>query len=107
LYDDASFKHVDYAKDGSCYTQDLTVNPADGSLLMYAGSDIKQLSRTEIWPLTYWSKDGKMEWRYRLGCRWHDMYEFPIPKPGELYGCTRCMGITDGIAAFSCYFGQA
>jgi hypothetical protein len=107
LYDDASLKQVDYAKDPSCYTYDLTVNPADGSVLMYAGADIKHLDRTEIWPINAWSRDGNLLWRYRLGCRWHDMYEFPIPKPGELYGCTRNMGITDGITGFSCYFGQA
>jgi sugar lactone lactonase YvrE len=106
LYDDASLKHVDYATDHSCYTYDLAVNPADGSLLMYAGSDIKHLARTEIWPINSWSRDGQLQWRYRLGCRWHDMYEFPIPKPGELYGCTRNLGITDGITGFSCYFGQ-
>jgi hypothetical protein len=107
LYDDASLLQVNYAKDHSCYTCDLTVNPADGSLLMYAGSDIKYLDRTEIWPITSWSRDGKLQWRYRLGCRWYDMYEFPIPKPGELFGCMRNMGITDGITGFSCYFGQA
>jgi hypothetical protein len=107
LYDDSSLKQVDYAKDHSCYTYDLAVNPADGSVLMYAGSDIKHLDRTEIWPINAWSRDGKLLWRYRLGCRWHDMYEFPIPKPGELYGCTRNLGITDGITGFSCYFGQA
>ena len=106
LYDDASLLRADYAKDHSCYTYDLAVNPADGSLLMYAGSDIKHLERTEIWPINYWTRDGKLQWRYRLGCRWHDMYEFPIPKPGELYGGTRNLGITDGITGFSCYFGQ-
>jgi len=107
FYDDASLKQVDYAKDPSCYTYDLAVNPADGSVLMYAGADIKRLDRTEIWPINAWSRDGRLLWRYRLGCRWHDMYEFPIPKPGELYGCTRNLGITDGITGFSCYFGQA
>jgi hypothetical protein len=106
IYDDASFMQVDYAQDHSCYTYDLTVNPADGSLLFYGGSDIKHLDRTEIWPISSWSRDGKMQWRYRLGCRWHDMYEFPIPKAGELFGCTRNLGITDGITGYSCYFGQ-
>ena len=104
LYDDATFMQVDYGKDG--YTSDLSVNPADGSVLFYAGSDIKNLDRTELWPISYWSKDGKMRWRYRVGCRWHDMYEFPIPKAGELWGCTRNLGITDGITGYSCYFGQ-
>ena len=37
LYDDASLKQVDYAKDHSCYTYDLAVNPADGSVLMQPG----------------------------------------------------------------------
>ncbi len=104
LYDDTSFMQVDYGKDG--YTYDLSVNPADGSVLFYAGSDIKNLDRTELWPISYWSKDGKRQWRYRVGCRWHDMYEFPIPKAGELWGCTRNLGITDGITGYSCYFGQ-
>ena len=44
LYDDATFLQVDYGKDG--YTSDLSVNPADGSVLFYAGSDIKNLDRT-------------------------------------------------------------
>ena len=105
LYDDSTILHVHYANDG--YTSDLAVNPADGSVLMYAGSDIKNMTKTGIWPLTAWTKDGNMLWRYRLGCRWYDMYEFPIPKAGELYGCTRNLGITDGITGFSCYFGQA
>ncbi len=104
LYDDATFLQVDYGKDG--YTSDLSVNPDDGSVLFYAGSDIKNLDRTELWPISYWSKAGTMQWRYRVGCRWHDMYEFPIPKAGELYGCTRNLGITDGITGYSCYFGQ-
>jgi hypothetical protein len=34
------------------------------------------------------------------------MYEFPIPKAGEFYGCTKNLGITDGITGYSCYFGQ-
>lgn len=106
LYDDASIKQVDYANSPHCYTYDLAVNPDDGSLLMYAGADIKFLDQTEIWPITYWTRDGALVWRYRKGCRWHDMYEFPIPKPGELYGCTRNLGITDGITGYSCYFGQ-
>ena len=104
LYDDAAFLQVDYGKDG--YTSDLSVNPADGSVLFYAGSDIKNLDRTELWPITSWSKDGKLQWRYRVGCRWHDMYEFSIPKAGELWGCTKNLGITDGITGYSCYFGQ-
>ncbi len=104
LYDDATFLQVDYGKDG--YTSDLSVNFDDGSVLFYAGSDIKNLDRTELWPISYWSKDGKMQWRYRVGCRWHDMYEFPIPKAGELWGCTKNLGITDGITGYSCYFGQ-
>ncbi len=104
IYDDESLKTVEYARTG--YTYDLTVNPNDGSLLMYAGADIKHLDRTEVWPITYWSANGKREWRYRVGCRWHDMYEFPIPKAGELYGCTKNIGITDGITGYSCYFGQ-
>ena len=107
LYDDTTMLHVPYANDGTCYTSDMAVNPADGSMLMYAGSDIKYMGKTGIWPLTSWTKDGKLRWRYRLGCRWYDMYEFPIPKAGELYGCTRCLGITDGITGYSCYFGQA
>ncbi len=106
LYDEAKLLTVPYAKDHSLYTYDLTVNPADGSVLMYAGADIKHLDRTEIWPLNYWSKDGQLQWRYRVGCRWHDMYEFGIPKAGVLYGCTRNLGITDGITGYSCYFGQ-
>ncbi len=104
LYDDASFLQVDYGNDG--YTSDLSVNPADGSVLFYAGSDIKNMDRTELWPLSYWSKDGKMQWRYRVGSRWYDMYEFPIPKAGELWGCTKNLGVTDGITGYSCYFGQ-
>ncbi len=103
-YDDAALKLVEYAKDG--YTYDLAWNPDDGSLLAYMGSDIKNLDKTEIWPLNYWSKDGKLMWRYRVGCRWHDMYEFPIPKAGVLYGCTKNLGINDGITGYSCYFGQ-
>jgi sugar lactone lactonase YvrE len=106
LYDDASLLHVDYAREGPNYTYDLAVNPADGGVFLYAGADIKYLDKTELWPITYWTRDGKLQWRYRLGCRWHDMYEFPIPRPGELYGCTRNLGITDGITGFSCYFGQ-
>jgi hypothetical protein len=106
LYDEASLLHVDYAKDHSLYTYDLTVNPADGSVLAYMGADIKHLDRTEIWPLNYWSRDGRLLWRYRMGCRWHDMYEFPIPKAGVLYGCTKNLGITDGLTGYSCYFGQ-
>jgi hypothetical protein len=70
------------------------------------GADIKQLDRTEIWPINYWTKDGQLVWRYRVGCRWHDMYEFPIPKAGVLYGCTKNLGITDDITGYSCYFGQ-
>jgi hypothetical protein len=107
LYDDASLLHVDYAKEGPNYTYDLAVNPADGGVFLYAGADIKYLDKTELWPITYWTREGRLVWRYRPGCRWHDMYEFPIPKPGELYGCTRNLGITDGITGFSCYFGQA
>lgn len=107
LYDDNTIVRAQYGKGPSCYTSDLAVNPADGSVLMYAGSDIKFMTQTGIWPITSWTKDGKMSWRYRLGCRWGDMYEFPIPKVGELYGCTRCLGITDGITGYSCYFGQA
>jgi len=105
LYDDNTILHVPYVKDG--YTSDMAVNPADGSVIMYAGSDIKNMTKTGIWPLTSWTKDGKMLWRYRLGCRWYDMYEIPIPKAGELYGCTRNLGITDNITGYSCYFGQA
>lgn len=106
LYDEGTLLTVPYAKDHSLYTYDLAVNPADGSVLAYMGADIKHLDRTEIWPLNSWSRDGQLQWRYRVGCRWHDMYEFPIPKPGELYGCTRNLGITDGITGWSCYFGQ-
>jgi hypothetical protein len=106
LYADEKLFTVNYAKDHSLYTYDLTVNPADGSVLAYMGADIKHLDRTEVWPIQYWSKDGQMQWRYRVGCRWHDMYEFPIPKAGELFGCTRNLGITDGITGYSCYFGQ-
>lgn len=106
LYDEEKLLTVPYAKDHALYTYDLTVNPADGSVLMYAGADIKHLDRTEIWPINSWGKDGKLQWRYRVGCRWHDMYEFGIPKAGVLYGCTRNLGITDGITGYSCYFGQ-
>jgi hypothetical protein len=107
LYDDASVVRHNYGeKHGGNYTYEFTVNPADGSALMYAGTDIKLLDQTELWPVTYWTKDGQLTWRYRPGCRWHDMYEFPIPKAGELYGCTRNLGITDGITGYSCYFGQ-
>jgi sugar lactone lactonase YvrE len=106
LYDEATLLTVPYAKDHSLYTYDLAVNPADGAVLAYMGADIKHLERTEIWPLNSWSRDGELQWRYRVGCRWHDMYEFPIPKPGELYGCTKNLGITDGITGWSCYFGQ-
>mgnify|MGYP001619255113 CR=1 FL=1 len=107
LYDDASIVRFNYGeRHGGNYTYEFTVNPADGSVLMYAGTDVKLLDQTELWPITYWTKDGQMVWRYRPGCRWHDMYEFPIPKAGELYGCTRNLGITDGITGYSCYFGQ-
>jgi sugar lactone lactonase YvrE len=107
LYDDASIVRFNYGeKHGGNYTYEFTVNPADGSVLMYAGTDIKLLDKTELWPITTWTKDGQLQWRYRKGCRWHDMYEFPIPKAGELYGCTRNLGITDGITGYSCYFGQ-
>jgi hypothetical protein len=106
LYDDDSILHVDYAKEGPNYTYDLAVNPAEGSLLMYGGADIKYLDQTELWPITCWSPDGTLQWRYRQGCRWHDMYEFPIPGPGVLYGCTKNLDITDGITGFSCYFGK-
>jgi hypothetical protein len=108
IYDDASFVQYNYGDNGGGnYTSDFTVNPADGSVLFYAGTDIKLLDKTELWPISYWSKDGKVQWRYRVGCRWYDMYEFPIPKPGVLYGCTKNMGITDGITGYSCYFGMA
>ncbi len=105
IYDDASFFQVDYAKGPSTYTSDITVNPADGSVLMYAGSDIKYMDQTEIWPLTYWKKDGKRVWRFRNGCRWYDMYGFPIARPDQLWGCTKNIGITDGITGYSSYFG--
>jgi len=108
LYDDGSIVRFNYGeKHAGNYTYDFAVNPADGSALMYAGTDIKLLGQTELWPITYWSKSGERLWRYREGCRWHDMYEFPIPKPGELFGCTRNLGITDGITGYSCYFGAA
>jgi len=107
IYDESTLVHFQYGeRHAGNYTYDLAVNPADGSVLMYAGTDIKLLYQTELWPITYWTKDGRLVWRYREGCRWHDMYEFPIPRPGELYGCTRNLGITDGITGFSCYFGQ-
>src|SRR5581483_2339248 len=32
---------------------------------------------------------------------------FPVAKAGQLWGCTKNMGITDGITGYSCYFGQA
>jgi len=103
LYDDATMTQADYAQG---YAYDIAVNPADGSVMMYGGAPIKTMDQTEIWPLTYWSVDGKMTWRYRKGCQWWDMYEFPIAKPDELWGCTRNLGITDGITAFSSYFGM-
>lgn len=107
LYDENTVVTYDYAKDlHPLYTYDLAVNPADGSVLMYAGADIKYMDKLEVWPLTYWTRDGQRLWRFRKGCRWHDMYEFPIPKADELYGCTRCLGITDGLTGFTSYFGQ-
>ena len=107
LYDDASIVHHDYANNSVCYTHDLSVNPADGSVLLYAGADYKYIDKTGIWPITSWTKDGAMQWRYREGMRWYDMYSYPIPKPGELYGCTKNLDITDGITGYSCYFGGA
>jgi len=116
IYDDASFFHVDYVTREEAkvptYTHDIAVNPADGSVLMYAGADIKFMDKAEIWPLTCWSKDGKLLWRYRKGSRWYDAYEFPIPQPGELWGTTKCIGITPlpgnggGITGFSSYHGM-
>ena len=109
LYDDATLKQVDYATDPNDYTHDLAVNPRDGSVLMNAGTDIKHLSRTETWPLNSWSRDGKLQWRYRQGCRWYDAYEFPIPKPGQLWGSTRSVGVVNtehaDITGFSSYHG--
>jgi sugar lactone lactonase YvrE len=105
LYDDTTFFQVDYAKGPSTYTSDITVNPADGSVLMYAGSDIKYLDQTDVWPITYWTKDGKRQWRFRNGCRWYDMYAFPIARPDQLWGCTKNIGIVDGITGYSSYFG--
>jgi len=105
LYDDKTIVHYDYAKNGVCYTSDTAVNPTDGSVLMYAGADIKYMDSTETWPLTYWSKDGKLLWRFRNGCRWYDMYNFPIARPDQYWGCTKNIGITDGITGFSSYFG--
>ena len=87
VYDEKTVLTVDYAKQGHpLYTHDLAVNPADGSVLMYAGADIKFMDKLEVWPLTYWTKDGQRLWRYRQGCRWYDMYEFPMAKPDQLWG---------------------
>jgi len=105
FYDEKTLLHVDYAKHHSLYTSDTAINPIDGSVLMYGGSDIKYLDQTDIWPLTYWSKDGKLLWRFRNGCRWYDGYNFPIPRPDQYWGCTKNIGITDGITGFSSYFG--
>lgn len=109
FYDDRMITQVDYVTREearvSTYTHDVTVNPADGSVLMYAGADIKRLDEQEVWPLTYWTKEGELVWRYRQGCRWYHAYELPIPKPGQLWGSTKCIGITDGITGFSSYHG--
>jgi len=106
-YDDATFTQVDYVTkaDVPTYTSDLTVNPTDGSVLMYAGADIKYMDKSEIWPLQYWTKEGKVIWRFRNGCRWYDMYEFPIARPDQYWGCTKNIGIIDGITGYSSYFG--
>ena len=61
LYDDASLLTVDYAKEGPNYTYDLAVNPADGGVFMYAGADIKSLDKTGLWPITYWTREGKLD----------------------------------------------
>ena len=107
LYEEKNVVTYEYANHQyPLYTSDFAVNPADGSVLMYAGADIKYLDKLEVWPLTYWTRDGKMVWRFRNGCRWLDMYEFPIARPDQYWGCTRCIGITDGITGFTSYFGM-
>ena len=105
LYDESTVLHVQYAKEAPLYTHDLAVNPADGAVMMFAGADIKHMNRLEVWPLTYWTKDGQRVWRYRQGSRWYDAYEFSIPKPGQLWGATKSIGITDGLTGFSSYHG--
>ena len=109
----------DFGWDGDAFQFRLCLDPGLGYPLKIGGYD-RNPSEMLVHMTLWYHRESKtpvlhlkygMNYHdalgYRLGCRWYDMYEFPIPKPGELYGCTRNLGITDGITSFSCYFGQA
>ncbi len=82
----------------------LSVDPHDGSFYTFndAGGTVRDYASS----YARWSAGGKLLWDYRVASGMERALAQPVPRPGQVWGITRPLGVAGEFTGVATYYGN-
>lgn len=104
VYDFARPRRIPVSGSYAYGFQGLSVDPQDGSF--YTFRDVGGKVPDYAGSYARWTPDGKLMWDYRVASGMDRALTQPIPRPGQVWGITRPLGVAGEFTGVATYFGN-